>query len=232
MFKHTFDVLQNYVSYVLVTIGTIALSIRWLTTLGAGDISCMILGVTNTNKSLISLGDLSPYPSGAAISMVNYAQINYECIRTVYTLFAEYLPYVMLIETVTLVIVEKFTFNYPKITQTIERFYTNIVQYSLLGKDPDIAEYVTDSKSSTEAKARERRRNEICTSLKRSDTIYQVYIGKNCLKMVFIFCVFLPMNIGYAIREEAQTPKHSNIAVPEVIGMINTSGAKYFQCED
>ena len=163
MFKHTFDVLQNYVSYVLVTIGTIALSIRWLTTLGAGDISCMILGVTNTNKSLISLGDLSPYPSGAAISMVNYAQINYECIRTVYTLFAEYLPYVMLIETVTLVIVEKFTFNYPKITQTIERFYTNIVQYSLLGKDPDIAEYVTDSKSSTEAKARERRRNEICT---------------------------------------------------------------------
>ena len=105
----------------------------------------MILGVTNTNKSITSFGNLSPYPSGAAISMVNYAQMNYECIRKVYTLFAEYLPYVMLIQTVALLIVEKFTFKFPKITQTIERFYTNIVQDSLLGKDPDIAEYVTYS---------------------------------------------------------------------------------------
>ena len=53
-----------------------------------------------------------------------------------------------------LVIVEKFTFKIPRIAQKVERFYKNIVEESLFGKDPDVAEDVTDPKTSTEAISR------------------------------------------------------------------------------
>ena len=52
----------------------------------------------------------------------------------------EYLPYIMLLQTLLLVVVEKFTFKIPVITQKVERFYKNIVEESLFGKDPDVAE--------------------------------------------------------------------------------------------
>ena len=39
-----------------------------------------------------------------------------------------------------LVIIEKFTFKIPRIAQKVERFYKNIVEESLFGKDPDVAE--------------------------------------------------------------------------------------------
>lgn len=38
VFKHTFDVIEDYVCYVLVTVGAIALSVRLLTTLSSGDL--------------------------------------------------------------------------------------------------------------------------------------------------------------------------------------------------
>ena len=52
----------------------------------------------------------------------------------------EYLPYIMLLQTFLLVVVDKFTFKIPFIAQRVERFYTNIVEESLFGKDPDVAE--------------------------------------------------------------------------------------------
>ena len=42
VFKHTFDVIEDYVTYMLIAIGGIALSVRLLTTLATGDL------VTNT----------------------------------------------------------------------------------------------------------------------------------------------------------------------------------------
>ena len=42
-----------------------------------------------------------------------------------------------------LVIIEKFTFKIPRIAQKVERFYKNIVEESLFGKDPDVAEVKT-----------------------------------------------------------------------------------------
>ncbi len=39
-----------------------------------------------------------------------------------------------------LVIIEKFTFRIPRIAQKVERFYRNIVEESLFGKDPDVTE--------------------------------------------------------------------------------------------
>ena len=40
VFKHTFDVIEDYVSYVLVALGAIALSVKLLTTLSTGDLGC------------------------------------------------------------------------------------------------------------------------------------------------------------------------------------------------
>jgi hypothetical protein len=38
VFKHTFDVIEDYVTYMLIAVGGIALSVRLLTTLATGDL--------------------------------------------------------------------------------------------------------------------------------------------------------------------------------------------------
>ena len=48
--KHTGDVIQDYLCYGLFVIGAIALSVRFLATLGTGDVACVILGVGNTSQ--------------------------------------------------------------------------------------------------------------------------------------------------------------------------------------
>ena len=53
--KHTGDVIQDYICYGLFVIGAIALSVRFLATLGTGDVACVILGVANTSKQGIIL---------------------------------------------------------------------------------------------------------------------------------------------------------------------------------
>ena len=149
--------MEDYVSYILIAVGTVALSVRLLTTLGSGDVTCIIVGVTNeignetTDDATEFGGPLGPYPSGGTFGMLNYAQTHKSCVRAVFTSFGEYLPYWMLLQTLLLIVVEKFSFKIPRIGQKIERFYTNIVQDSLFGKDPDAAEDMTDPKTSTEA---------------------------------------------------------------------------------
>ena len=41
----------------------------------------------------------------------------------VFNKFWDYLPYIMLLQTLFLVVVEKFTFKIPRIAQKVERFY-------------------------------------------------------------------------------------------------------------
>ncbi|CAB4068022.1 unnamed protein product [Lepeophtheirus salmonis] len=77
VFKHTFDVLEDYISYVLITVGTIFLSVRLLSTLGTGELNCVILGVENG-----TLGGIDPYPSGGTLGLLSYASNDEECIRT------------------------------------------------------------------------------------------------------------------------------------------------------
>ena len=102
-------------------VGTICLSVRLLTTLGTGDLVCIILAVeVNGNKTALDLG---PYVSGGALGMINYANTENKCISAVFTPFVEYLPFIMLLQTLVLVIAEKFTFRIPKIAQRVERFY-------------------------------------------------------------------------------------------------------------
>ena len=45
VFKHTADVVEDYLCYLLTAIGAIALSVRFLTSLGTGDLTCIIVGM-------------------------------------------------------------------------------------------------------------------------------------------------------------------------------------------
>ena len=47
-------------------------------------------------------------------------------------------------------ILEKFTFKIPRVAQKVERFYKNIVDDALFGKDPEVVEDVIDPKNSVE----------------------------------------------------------------------------------
>lgn len=225
VFKHTTDVLEDYVSYILVAVGTVALSVRLLSTLGTGDLVCVIMGVEVAGNKTIDLG---PYPSGGTLGLLTYAQTEEACIRSVFTPFMEYLPYVMLLQTLILVVVEKFTFRIPRIAQKVERFYKNIVEESLFGKDPDVAEDMYDSSASTDAISRRRQRNEICVTLKRSSIIHHVYIGKNICEIILV-CLYLPVNISYAMVPRDSSAR-CGVHMKSFPGVVDEPGIVHFQC--
>ena len=145
------------------------------------------------------------------------------CAEEALTLFMQYLPFVYLLQAgaiiniiITLVIliifvflpqaaaiilIEKMLFKIPRVSGKIERFYGAIVEESLYGKDPDLAEDVWDSKANSEAISRQRRRNEVCMSLKRSNIIHTMYIVKNILEIV-ILLAFIPFNVLHGLEAE------------------------------
>ena len=136
----------------------------------------------------------------------------------------------LLLQTLLLVIVEKFSFKIPRIAQKVERFYKNIVEESLFGKDPNVTEDMTDPKTSTEAISRQRQRNEICISLKRGSMIHHVYLAKNFAEVILV-CVFLPLNLSYAIDAEQSSGGHNcTIAIHAVPEMAFDRGEVIFQC--
>ena len=102
--------------------GALCLSIRLLTTLGTGDLVCILMGVEQDGKSNFT-DSLGPYPSGGTLGMINYANTDDNCIKAVFSGFLEYLPYILLIQTLSLIVTEKFTFRIPRIAQRVERFY-------------------------------------------------------------------------------------------------------------
>ena len=50
-----------------------------------------------------------------------------------------------------LIAVEKLILRIPKVFGRVERFYNNVVEESLLGQDPDVAEDIIDEKTNIEA---------------------------------------------------------------------------------
>jgi hypothetical protein len=170
---------------------------------------------------------IDPYPGGGTIAMMSYAQ-NYEtCVRAILPLFMDYLPFILLMQTLALIVVEKFTFRLPRIGQKVERFHKNIVEDSLFGNGPDVAEDMTDPKTSTEVISRRRQRNEICVSMKRSSIIHNVYLLKNCLEIV-LCAVF----IFYNISSVAANVKNSGpcvVDVSAITGIVDLPGKIYFQ---
>ena len=215
----------------MVAVGAVSLSVRLLTTLGTGDVSCIIIGAVSDEENITnSVTGLGPYPRGGAASMISYAQTHSSCIRAVFNSFGEYLPYIMLLETLLLIVVEKFSLKIPKIAQRMERFYTNIVQEPLYGKDPDVTEDMRDPKTSTEATSRERQRNEICVSLKRSSIIHNCYLVKNIIEIILIIFLYLPLNLIFIVYNEEDNHAQCNISIGEVSGVIESPGTAFFQC--
>jgi hypothetical protein len=55
VFKHTFDVIVDYVTYILVAIGGVALSVRLLTTLSTGDLvlPCLLFNLHWIKKNVL-----------------------------------------------------------------------------------------------------------------------------------------------------------------------------------
>ncbi len=225
VFKHTCDVFEDYISYALVTVGAISLSVRLLTTLGSGDLVCIIVGVRNATSE-----NLGPYTRFGTSSLVSYAQTSDVCIRQVFSVFMEYVPYIMLIQTLLLIVVEKASLKMPKVAQKVERFYKNIVEESLFGKDPDAAEDMTDPKTSIEAISRQRQRNEICISLKRSSFIRKVYIAKNIIEILFVLS-YVPPNLYFAITEEADEGQECRLPISPVSGYVDNDGEVAFICK-
>lgn len=141
----------------------------------------------------------------------------------------EHMPYIILLQTLVLIVVEKFTFKIPRIAQKVERFYQNIVEESLFGKDPDVAEDMYDPKTSTEAISRRRQRNEICVTLKRSSIIHDVYIGKNCVKVLLIL-LYLLMDVSFYLGDHPDDSVKCDLPVKSFPGVVESDGIIHFQC--
>ena len=125
---------------------------------------------------------------------------------------------------------EKFTLKIPRIAQRMERFYTNIVQEPLFGKDPDVTEDMIDPKTSTEATSRQRQRKEICVSLKRSSIIHDCYLIKNAIEILLILIIYLPLNLSFIFSNEETNHAPCNVSIAQVSGIVESPGTAYFQC--
>ena len=95
--------------------------------------------------------DLGPYPSGSTNMLITYANHNKACSEAALTEFLQYLPFILLLQAVAIILVEKMLTKFPRISGKIERFYGAVVEDSLFGKDPDVAEDVLDNKANSEA---------------------------------------------------------------------------------
>ena len=110
VFKHTADVVEDYLCYFLTSLGAIALSVRFLSSMGSGDVVCIVTGVTTDNTSQVDLG---PYPSGGTNTMVSYANFNQRCINNAMTPFMQYLPFILLLQSVAIILMEKILMKFP-----------------------------------------------------------------------------------------------------------------------
>ena len=189
----------------------------------------LYLGVSSNNASS---KDLGPYPAGATLSLVNFANFNQDCIDVALTLYMQYLPFVLLIQAVSIIFIEKLLMKFPRVSGKIERFYGTIVEESLFGKDPDVAEDVQDTKCNVEVIARRRRRNEVCMSLKRSKIIHNTYIMKNIVE-ILVLSAYIPLNLYFTWNSldnlEPSKCVLNLIQFPEL--GIHEEGKVYFHCE-
>ena len=100
----------------------------------------------------------------------------------------------------------------------------------MFGKDPDAAEDMSDPKTSTGAISRQRQRNEICVSLKRSSFIYRVYLLKNYFEVLLVISVYLPTNVWFALHHQFDKFAQCNISIAEFSGVVDVPGTSHFQC--
>lgn len=173
-------------------------------------------------------GTLYPYPSSIGSSLVNFAQHNDGCISTVQSPFMSYLPFIMLLQVFILIITEKISFRIPRLAQNVERFYENVVEDSLFGKDPDGTEDMRDPRTATAGITARRHRNEICVSLKRSSIICNVYLVKKFTE-IFLGYVFILIDIGFYVTLHENEKIPCRVKIPAFPGLLDHSGRIFYQ---
>ena len=175
--------------------------------------------------------DLGPYPGGSAWSMVDYGNQNRICRNASMTLFMQYLPFLMLVQAMLIILVKKFLTKFPKISGKVERFYYTVVENSLFGKDPDIAEDICDEKSNAEAISRHRQRNEVCNSLKKSNIIHFIYVLRNIIELILL-TGFIPFNIYFSLQAEGNLlPAVCILPMYPDSALGYSDGEIHYQCE-
>lgn len=96
-------------------------------------------------------------------------------------MFMQYGPIFIMVQAILLIMLEKVTMLFPRLSQKLERFYKSVVEEALLGKDPDVAEDFTGTAISTEKVLRGRQRDEICGALRNSSIFFRLYLFKNLM---------------------------------------------------
>ena len=168
---------------------------------------------------------------GAFVTLVNYANFHSTCTGAALTMFLQYLPFILLLQAIAIILAEKMLMKFPRVSGKIERFYGTIVEESLFGKDPDVAEDVADSRANSEAISRQRRRNEVCEGLKRSNIIHNMYIVKNILEILMLL-LFVPFNILHALETKKNLdPSSCVLGVGELPELgLQAGGQLVFRC--
>ena len=86
-------------------------------------------------------------------------------------------------QAILLIMLEKLTILFPRLSQKLERFYKSVVEEALLGKDPDVAEDFIGTAINTEKVLRQRQRDEICGALRNSSIFFWIYLFKNLMEV-------------------------------------------------
>jgi hypothetical protein len=77
VFRHTFDVLGDYLTYGLFSVGSLALTVRLASSQTNGDLDCVLVGLANGSE----VGSVHPFIDGNARALNAYAQADQRCIQ-------------------------------------------------------------------------------------------------------------------------------------------------------
>ena len=209
LFKNSFDVVEDQINKALLALATIGLAVRFLANLPTGDLLCIVLGVQPGANG--TFPDLKTMAGPAHASLAAYAAQDPDCHESVFkndpnlhpgsAEFIQYSPVILMIQVIFLIATEKIWMIFPRLSQKLERFYKNVVEEALLGKDPDVAEDFAGGKISIDKVVRERQREEICGALRGSNLFYNLYVVKN-LSEIGLAAAFLTVDTWWGLNLE------------------------------
>lgn len=211
LFKNSFDVVEDQINKALLALATIGLAVRFLANLPTGDLLCIVVGLEQSENG--TFPDIKTMAGPAHATLAAYAAQDPDCHESVFkndpnlhpgsAEFIQYSPVILMIQVIFLIATEKIWMIFPRLSQKLERFYKNVVEEALLGKDPDVAEDFAGGKISIDKVVRERQREEICGALRGSNLFYNLYIVKN-LAEIGLAAAFLTVDTywGLSLKDE------------------------------
>lgn len=115
--------------------------------------------------------------------------------------FSSYGPFLIMVQVLILIFLDKMVLMIPRMAQRLERFYKSVVEETLMGRDPDVAEDFAGNDVSIERILRIRQREEICGALKSTSSFYKFYLSKNLLQII-LGAFFISIDVLYIVDSE------------------------------